>query len=218
MFDRVDCADLIYIFNQRNRWFSTCVQLYSLSVYVSGDDKNQVHMEGYQVSNQCMALVRDQCLLPTKDAPELGYVKESTNEQYVPDVYYKKKDEYGNEVTKIARPLPVEYLLVDVPVSTPKSPQFTFSVAGPGEKQFPIENRPIPGHLQDFNALAAYLNQFAPNTSFLRKACDFHFLIFIATMDIVHLRDYIGPLLEAIRTKDEAKANDWAKSEHWATV
>lgn len=41
------------------------------------------------MSNQCMALVRDGCLVPTKDAPELGYVIESTDKQYVPDVYYK---------------------------------------------------------------------------------------------------------------------------------
>lgn len=46
-------------------------------------------MEGYQTSNQCMALVRDGCLLPTKDASELGYVRESNDKQYVPDVYYK---------------------------------------------------------------------------------------------------------------------------------
>lgn len=46
-------------------------------------------MEGYQVSAQCMALVRDNCLVPTKDAPELGYVRESTDKQYVPDVFYK---------------------------------------------------------------------------------------------------------------------------------
>ena len=56
---------------------------------VAGDNNNQIHFEGYQVSNQCMALVRDDCLIPTKDVPELGYVKESSNEQYVPDVFYK---------------------------------------------------------------------------------------------------------------------------------
>lgn len=55
----------------------------------AGDKENQIHMEGYQVSAQCMALVRDSCLLPTKDAPELGYVRESTDKQYVPDVFYK---------------------------------------------------------------------------------------------------------------------------------
>lgn len=46
-------------------------------------------MEGYAVSGQCMALVRDNCLVPTKDAPELGYVRESSDKQFVPDVYYK---------------------------------------------------------------------------------------------------------------------------------
>lgn len=46
-------------------------------------------MEGYAVSGQCMALVRDDCLVPTKDAPELGYIRESSDKQFVPDVYYK---------------------------------------------------------------------------------------------------------------------------------
>lgn len=55
----------------------------------TGDSTNQVHMEGYQVSEQCMSLVRDSCLIPTKDAPELGYVPESTFKKYVPDVFYK---------------------------------------------------------------------------------------------------------------------------------
>ena len=54
-----------------------------------GDENNQIHFEGYQVSNQCMALVNDECLVPTKDAPELGYIKQSSNDQYVPDVFYK---------------------------------------------------------------------------------------------------------------------------------
>lgn len=57
--------------------------------FIQGDAKKQVHMEGYAVSAQCMALVRDNCLLPTKDAPELGYVRESSDKQFVPDVYYK---------------------------------------------------------------------------------------------------------------------------------
>lgn len=59
------------------------------SALCAGGPDNQVHFEGYQVSNQCMALVRDECLLPCKDAPELGFAKESSPEQYVPDVFYK---------------------------------------------------------------------------------------------------------------------------------
>ena len=59
------------------------------SYVFAGDQSGQIHFEGYQVSNVCMALVNDDCLIPTKDAPELGYIKESSNEQYVPDVFYK---------------------------------------------------------------------------------------------------------------------------------
>nr|XP_058141166.1 nuclear protein localization protein 4 homolog [Dasypus novemcinctus] len=66
-----------------------------VTAVATGGPDNQVHFEGYQVSNQCMALVRDECLLPCKDAPELGYAKESSSEQYVPDVFYKVKSNFG---------------------------------------------------------------------------------------------------------------------------
>ncbi len=60
-----------------------------LNFLTLGDKTNQIHFEGYQVSDQSMALVNDDCLVPTVDVPELAYVKESSNEQYVPDVFYK---------------------------------------------------------------------------------------------------------------------------------
>ena len=80
--------------------FFECVDL-------TGNESKQVDLQGYQVgvvraspvvihcdlplqvSNQCMALVRDDCLVPTLDAAELGYIRESTPEQLVPDVFYK---------------------------------------------------------------------------------------------------------------------------------
>lgn len=54
-----------------------------------GNMDNQVGFDGFQVSNQCMALVRDDCLVPTIDEPGLGYIRESSSDQYVPDVFYK---------------------------------------------------------------------------------------------------------------------------------
>nr|CAG4651810.1 EOG090X05T8 [Triops cancriformis] len=185
------------------------------TVCVTGDAHHQVHMEGYQVSNQCMALVRDGCLIPTKDAPELGYVRESTTEQYVPDVYYMEKDQYGNEVTRLARPLPVLYLLVDVPVSTPLQPVFTFTVGD--FKPFPVENRMIEGHLQDLSALEAYWKQFTPDT-YLQAVSDFHFLLYIATMDVFPLWDSMDALLDAVRRQDAHQARLWITSDNWATV
>lgn len=41
--------------------------------------------------------------------------------------------------------------------------------------------------LQDFQSLVAYLQQF-PNERFLDAASDFHFLIYIATMDMLPLK------------------------------
>ncbi|XP_014262151.1 nuclear protein localization protein 4 homolog isoform X2 [Cimex lectularius] len=186
------------------------------TVCVTGDAKNQVHMEGYAVSSQCMSLVRDECLVPTKDLPQLGYVKESSDKMYVPDVYYKEKDTYGNEVSKLARPLPVEYLLVDVPVSTPLTPLHTFR-SDPTKSPFPIENRLLDKHIQDFNALSSYIHQFSSD-QFLTAVSDFHVLLYIATMEMLPMKDYLGPLLKAVKERDAVAAADWARSEHWATV
>ncbi|KAK4874625.1 hypothetical protein RN001_013985 [Aquatica leii] len=187
-----------------------------VTVCVTGDKSFQVHMEGYQVSNQCMALVRDNCLVPTKDAPEFGYVRESSEKQYVPDVYYKEKDSYGNEVSRLGRPLPIDYLLVDVPASTPLTPQYTFN-SDTSKKFFPVENRLVDGHIQDFNALTQYMSQFTPD-QFLTAVSDFHLLLYIATMEMLPMLEYMDSLLEAIKTKDANAATEWSRSAHWATV
>uniref|UniRef100_A0A4W5MHS6 NPL4 homolog, ubiquitin recognition factor n=1 Tax=Hucho hucho TaxID=62062 RepID=A0A4W5MHS6_9TELE len=184
-----------------------------ITVVATGGPDNQVHFEGYQVSNQCMALVRDECLLPCRDAPELGYAKESSTEQYVPDVFYKDKDKFGNDITYLARPLPVEYLIIDITTTFPKDPQYTFC----STQRFPIENRDILGETQDFHSLATYLSQ-CTSTVFLDIVSDFHLLIFLVTNEVMPLRDSIGLLLDAVKTKNEDLAQTWKKSEQWATI
>lgn len=190
-----------------------------VTVCVTGNSENQIHMEGYQVSNQCMALVRDACLIPTKDAPELGFIKETSKEQFVPDVFFKEKDSFGNEVTKVGRPLPIEYLLVDVPVSTPVEPRLTFNPLQQ-KRPFPIENRTfIEGHLQDLRAVNSYLKQFSLGHQFLEAFSDFHLLIFLATLEMLPLNSHLGQLLDAIRRKDRKQALDWSqKCEEWITL
>lgn len=188
-----------------------------VTVVVTGNKEHEIHMEGYQVSNQCMALVRDEILVPTKDAPELGYVIESTDEKYVPDVFFMEMDKYKNEIKKIGRPLPVEYLLIDVPVTVPKEVQATFSVLEGDRKHFPIENRPFETSLQDFNSFASYMSQFR-SAEFLSAVSDLHVLVFMASLDIVPLRDYLGPLYEAVRYKSAEGARDWSYQEHWGQL
>ncbi|XP_018023615.1 nuclear protein localization protein 4 homolog [Hyalella azteca] len=187
------------------------------TVIVTGDSENQVHMEGYQVSHQCEALVAAKCLLPTLDAPELAYVRESSAQQYVPDVFFKEKDEYGNEVTRLGRPLPVEYLLLDLPVSTPNTPTHTFTERD--VHSFPIENRLVEGHLQDFQTLAAFLRTVKSDAfSFLEKLADFHVLLYLSVMDVLPLGGHMAPLLKAIKEKDTLAVVEWRKSDLWSTL
>ncbi|ESN99334.1 hypothetical protein HELRODRAFT_185061 [Helobdella robusta] len=186
-----------------------------VTVVVAGDSTNQIHFDGYQVSDQCMALVKDDCLVPTLDAPELGYIKESTNEQYVPDVFYKETDKYGNEVTRLARPLPVEYLLLDIAVAFPKEQAFSFYACN-GLNSFPIENRPHSQN-QTFEAFHQYMQQF-PISNYMNAFKDFHLLIYMATCDVLPLKDSMSDLLQALKTNDDQLLQNWIKSEAWATV
>ena len=48
-----------------------------------------------------MALVRDDILIPTKDEPGLGYIRESSSKQYVPDVFYKVRGLRCSNITLI---------------------------------------------------------------------------------------------------------------------
>ncbi|VDO20863.1 unnamed protein product [Heligmosomoides polygyrus] len=118
-----------------------------VTVVASGDEQEQVNFHGYQVSNQCTALVEAQLLCPTNH-PELAYIREKplTESQYLTDVQFTEKNQYGAEVLKDARPLPVEFLLVDVPTGMPKEPQYTFSPQPTA--RFAIENREGMGTTQ----------------------------------------------------------------------
>lgn len=111
---------------------------------------------------------------------------------------------------RLARPLPVEYLLIDVPASMPLTPQFTFYISD-NVTPFPIENRyandirgtvshytttnditkfiyrPVDGHLQEFSSLCSYMQQFNKE-QFLKAVSDFHLLIYIATMDMFPMK------------------------------
>uniref|UniRef100_A0A182TNZ3 RanBP2-type domain-containing protein n=1 Tax=Anopheles melas TaxID=34690 RepID=A0A182TNZ3_9DIPT len=129
-----------------------------------------------------------------------------------------EKDVYGNEVQRLGRPLPVEYLLVDVPASTPLVPLYTFLERKDAKQYFPVENRMIDGHIQDFAALANYLAK-SRSLPFLDAVSDFHLLFYLYRMeDMLPMKSQLGPLLEAVRDKDKAKANEWKTREVWKTL
>lgn len=65
---------------------------------------------------------------------ELDFIANLDNHVF----FFKEKDQYGNDVVKLGRPLPVEYLLLDCPASTPNEPVYTFTHR---DNSFPVENR-----------------------------------------------------------------------------
>ena len=116
--------------------------------------------------------------------------------------HIQDKSDYGTTLTKLARPLPLEYLIVEVTTTTPLEPCPTLS--GGRGKKFPIENRTDLGEpqvvrvntilcsdwlflLQDFSSLIEYLQQ-QQLEGFLPAMSDLHLLIFLYTNKIVPLK------------------------------
>lgn len=117
---------------------------------------------------------------------------------------------------RLSRPLPVEYLLVDVPATTPLTPTYTFTVRG-DRRAFPVENRPLDGHLQDFHALSSYLSQWN-GQEFPEAMSDFHLLVYLSRMDMLPIKPALPELLSGLRTKDTDVINQWRTQEVWRTL
>nr|CAD2129308.1 unnamed protein product [Meloidogyne enterolobii] len=113
-----------------------------VTVVASGNSSKGIDLHGYQVSNQCTAMVEANILCPTKTHPELAWARETplNEKHYITSVQYTEKNERGEEVFRDGRPMPVEYLLVDVPCGVRKVPNYTFPRGKEG-KEFPVENR-----------------------------------------------------------------------------
>lgn len=86
--------------------FVTCV--------IGGNEEGNIDVSSYQVSNTCVGMVDADIVEPSVE-PGIMRVKEPSAERYIPDVFFKYKNEYNVTVQKSAKPsFPVEYLLVNV--------------------------------------------------------------------------------------------------------
>lgn len=71
-------------------------------------------MQTYQVSNSAVSMTRDG-IIEASEEPSLMRVCSATDTKYVPDVFYKYRNEYNIMVQEAAKPtFPVEYLLITV--------------------------------------------------------------------------------------------------------
>ncbi|KAJ3006108.1 nuclear protein localization protein 4, partial [Thoreauomyces humboldtii] len=180
--------------------FVTCV--------MSGTAEGGIDISSFQVSNTAMAMTRDDVIEASVE-PSLMRVKQLTNEHYVPEVFYKYKNNYGIMVQDAARPtFPVEYLLVTVTHGFPQTPSPLFTSANP----FPIENR-VGIESQSMSILGRHLNKGKLTDSL----SDFHALLYLAGVGILD-QTSVDLAIQVAKTHGEDFAIQLAHSDSWQTL
>ncbi|RKF65296.1 Nuclear protein localization protein 4 [Golovinomyces cichoracearum] len=154
--------------------FVTCV--------LSGDVSGQIAISAYQVSNLAVEMVRADIIEPSAD-PGIMLVRSECNEasekavRYIPEVFYKRINEYGRGIQENAKPsFPVEYLLVTLTYGFPSNPKPLFIAKAP---TFPIENRSAIGIDQDLKAISSHFGLGKSSNRKDSSVSDFHLLCYL---------------------------------------
>ncbi|PWN26228.1 polyubiquitin-tagged protein recognition complex, Npl4 component [Jaminaea rosea] len=189
--------------------FVTCV--------LSGTEEGAIDVSAYQISEQGVGMVKTD-MIEASVSPGIVRVKPSEGERYVPEVFYRYKNEYKIDVKESAKPtFPVEYLLVTLTNGFPTQPSPRFLSTTP----FAIENRPGL-HDQDLNkALAAIASAIGgededldagANADMKRQKLvgvlsDWHLVAFLDSSDMLEPKD-VEALCRVAVSHDEGKALD----------